>query len=94
MIIHGIDLDGWLQITCEQSNDLRSNLRPVSSITDHDGRLSEPIVYTEWADDNGHPVLRDFLWPGDASRDCQHWIPAPRSGAEEDWWDQDRQVPR
>lgn len=76
MIIHGIDVDGWRQITCEESNDLRANHRPVSSITDMDGtRTGEPIVYTEWADDNERPVLRDFLWPGDASRDCQHWAP-------------------
>ena len=31
MIIHGIDLGGWLQITCEQSNSIRPNKRVDSS---------------------------------------------------------------
>ena len=68
------DLSGWHQIACAESDTIRPNKHPRSSLTDMDGRFGEPIIYTEWEDDAGVPVLREYLWPKSA-RECEHWVP-------------------
>jgi hypothetical protein len=67
------DLRGWAPVTCVASDAIRSNKRPVSSLTDLSGTYGTPVVYTEWADAD-RPVLRDYRWP-DSERDCAHYVP-------------------
>lgn len=68
------DLSGWTPIACHASDKFRVGARPCSSLTDLSGTYGEPIVYTEWADDNEMPVLRDYRWP-DSERICEHYVP-------------------
>lgn len=75
------DLDGWAEIDCAASDAIRDSKRPISSLTDPDGAYSVGVVYTEWADDNERPVLRDYLWT-DPDRPCQHYIPTTKAGAD------------
>lgn len=72
------DLDGWAPISCASSEELRADKTPVSSLTDPDGTHGTPIVYTEWATDDGTPVLRDYRWPN-SSRECEHYTPVVTS---------------
>ena len=53
-----LDLSGWRRITCAESDELRQNKTPVSSLTDLSGQYGEPTIYTEWAGVDGKPVLR------------------------------------
>lgn len=74
------DLSEWTPITCAESDDLRSGSSPVSSLTDLYGTYGTPIVYTEWADTSGQPILRDYRWPG-TERHCGHYTPTPKEQA-------------
>ena len=68
------DLNGWVAIPCAQSDEVRTNKRPRSSLADPSGNYGMPVVYTEWAGpDDEQPVLRDYRWFDD--RDCTHYIP-------------------
>lgn len=69
------DLSGWREIPCAESDEIRSNKHPRSSLTDLDGQFGLPIIYTEWEDGAEVPVLREYLWPKDPARPCQHWVP-------------------
>lgn len=64
------DLSGWEPITCAESDTLRPDLAPLSSLTDPTGDYGAPVIYTEWGTDDG-PVLRDYRWPG-AETVCAH----------------------
>lgn len=69
------DLNGWRPISCEPSNRIRENAPKVSSsLTDPSGDYGPAITYTEWADAEGHPVLRDYLPYGHAT-ECTHYVP-------------------
>lgn len=68
------DVAGWHTITCVESDELRQNKRPRSSLTDMTGRFGEPVIYTEWEDTTGVPVLREYVWP-QSKRECEHWVP-------------------
>lgn len=75
-----LDLSGWRRITCAESDELRQNKTPISSLTDLSGQYGEPTIYTEWAGVDGKPVLREYLWPRTPGRDCEHWVPAEIGG--------------
>lgn len=68
------DRDGWRAVTCTASDAIREGRKPVSSLTDMDGTYGPKVIYTEWADADGCPVLRDYLWM-DAGRKCEHLVP-------------------
>ena len=70
------DLTGWRKVDCKDSDDLRAVMRPTtvsSSLTDLSCEFTcDGLVYTEWADSNGTPFLRDYRWThGD--RPCEHY---------------------
>lgn len=70
------DLDGWVPISCPQSDEIRTTAHPVSSLTDLSGDYGTPVVYTEWgAPDSDAPVLRDYRWPDARERNCEHYVP-------------------
>ena len=70
------DLEGWREVTCEESDAVRARNGGVySSLTDMDGNYGPPVVFTEWQDvdrepqDRGHDanavrVRRVDLWVG------------------------------
>lgn len=75
------DLREWRPITCAERDDIARGPSAtascvLSSLTDLDGRFGEPLVYTEWGDADERPVLRDYRWPKDDERDCEHYVPA------------------
>lgn len=72
------DLDGWTKVSCVDSDELRSGRKPTSSLTDPNGNYSAGVVYTEWATEDGTPVLRDYRWT-DEARECEHYIPLEES---------------
>lgn len=48
------------------------------TLTDVSGEFGEPLTYTElvWSK-NGYAVLREYRWPEDPNRKCEHWVPGP-----------------
>lgn len=78
-----LDLSGWSEITCMESDVLREQISchgsdgegvVLSSLTDPDGsRSGMKVVYTEWGR-NGVAELRDYGWHDE--RGCLHYIPA------------------
>ncbi|MBO9522342.1 MAG: hypothetical protein J7518_12465 [Nocardioidaceae bacterium] len=73
------DMDGWVSVSCTESDDIRQGRRPRSSLTDPDGLYSSRVVYTEWATNDDVPVLRDYRYTKNPSRPCEHYVPAPQS---------------
>lgn len=72
------DLDAWLEIPCAEADTVRGRgaITPGSSLTDLDGQYGEPVIYTEWRNAIGSPVLRDYLWyPHRLDAWCAHYIP-------------------
>jgi hypothetical protein len=70
------DYDGWREITCAESSEIR-NAAPhvLSSLTDLTGQFGRPVVYTEWGNDDG-ATLRDYLWnPHREGTTCAHSVP-------------------
>ena len=69
------NLTGWVAIGCTESDAIRAtNCGVLSSLTDPAGNLGNPIVYTEWGDREGRPILRDYgeTLPGST---CTHFVP-------------------
>lgn len=63
------------RITCVESNRLRPDLTPVSSLTNYVGGEVlnpglPPMTATTWADDAGREVLLDEL----DEQGCRHWL--------------------
>lgn len=77
------DLDGWQRVTCEVAEVIKhaNAVRVFSSLTDPDGLYGHPVIYTEWGipemSDGDVPLLRDYQWPQDPSRSCEHYVPIP-----------------
>jgi len=71
------DLTGWQRVPCPIADLMRQSklMTPLSSLTDPDGTYGHPVVYTEWGLLNGEPLLREYLWPADSSRECEHYVP-------------------
>ena len=70
------DLSGWRQITCAESEEVKSEAhRVLSSLTDPEGHYGVGVIFTEWGDDDEQPMLRDYLWSDD-ERGCEHYVPA------------------
>jgi hypothetical protein len=68
--------DGWHPVTCLLSDELRArSTRVSSSLTDWDGEYGDPVTYTEWSDDDGTPLLRDYVWFHDDGDNCEHLTP-------------------
>lgn len=79
-------MNGWTQVSCEERERIykAARPRPSASLTDLSGRYGDPQIFTEWADANEAPVLRDYRWPNAEdgkpdARPCQHWIPEATS---------------
>lgn len=71
-------LAGWTEVDCKEADGIRGAqpVTPGSSLTDMDGEFGEPVIYTEWWDEQEHPVLRDYLWhPHREDRWCTHFVP-------------------
>jgi hypothetical protein len=71
------ELSGWQRVPCTVADLMRqSNLMtPLSSLTDPDGIYGHPVIFTEWGLLNGSPLLREYRWPSDDDRDCEHYVP-------------------
>ena len=71
------DLTGWRKVECKDSDDLRAAMKPTvsSSLTDLSCQFTtDGLVYTEWCDSDGRPVLRDYRWTN-SDRPCEHYEP-------------------
>lgn len=71
------DLTGWRKVECKDSDELRAVMKPAvsSSLTDLSCEFtSDGLVYTEWCDFNGRPVLRDYRWTN-SDLPCEHYVP-------------------
>lgn len=70
------DLQGWDEASCNDAEDLVVISSPYSSLTDMDGTYGEPVVYTEWADDDGYALVRNYRRPNEAGDwKCTHFVP-------------------
>jgi hypothetical protein len=72
------DLTGWQRVSCYVADVMRvsGQLRPFSSLTDPDGQYGHPVIYIEWGiQPQGVPLLREYQWPADPSRECEHFVP-------------------
>lgn len=74
------DRSGWSEVSCDAADYLRDDATRKSvssSLTDLLGVFGPAVIYTEWADGDGQPVLRDYLWsPSDEAAKCEHFIPS------------------
>lgn len=67
------------RITCAHANELRTTLRPLSSLTNYvDGEVLDPhlpgITSTIWGHDDGTEVMGEEL----DARGCHHWLITPK----------------
>ena len=76
-----LDLTGWTEITCDESNPIRRHIIDtawrdgvvLSSLTDPDGdRGPLKVIYTEWGRGDA-PELRDYDWRD--GQGCKHYVP-------------------
>ncbi|GAA4924482.1 hypothetical protein [Nesterenkonia rhizosphaerae] len=86
--------EGWAQVPCALSDALHRHgqpeehpgaLRIFSTITDPDGMHGSAVIYTEWGVRvNGvdTPLLREYRWPQEPERDCEHWVNTTQNIAE------------
>lgn len=66
------DMTGWQRVTCEESDKRRAEPRTVvSTLTDPAGTYGPAVVFTEWGDGDGTPILRDYRDP----ESCRHYLP-------------------
>lgn len=66
---------GWRPIPCAESDAIRVRSGGVrSTLTDPDGVYGPKVIYTEWGDADGNPILRDYLWRDEP---CEHLVPDP-----------------
>lgn len=64
------DFEGWVQITCAESESI-INSTPNVTVTVRD----QSTGFKEWADATFTPVLRDYRH-SDKDYDCSHYAPA------------------
>jgi hypothetical protein len=68
------DLEGWREVTCEESDTVRARNGGVySSLTDKNGNYGPPVVFTEWQDVDREPMLRDYRYDNDPMT-CRHYV--------------------
>lgn len=69
------NMTGWREVTCEESDQRRTEPRTVlSTLTDPDGVYGPAVVFTEWGDGDGVPIMRDYRHPT-TDETCRHYVP-------------------
>lgn len=72
------DLTGWQRVPCSVADLLLASAALVvfAGSTDERGADGPAFVYREWGlVENETPILREYRWPKDDARTCEHYVP-------------------
>lgn len=66
--------DGFIKVSCLIADHIQKDIDTdiTSAKTDVEG-----LIYREWSNGKEEVVMKEYYWPKDDTRDCEHWVLIP-----------------